>query len=69
MKKKNIIIIISVIVLAVLSIFTLLILMSKNKKSVDENVLYEEKIGNVCVGLTAYEMKLVLEKMKEMNWR
>ena len=43
MKKKNIIIIISVIVLAVLSIFTLLILMSKNKKPVDENVLYEEK--------------------------
>ena len=43
MKKKNIIIIISVIVLAVLSIFTLLIFMSKNKKPVDEKVLYEEK--------------------------
>lgn len=55
MKKKNIIIIISVIVLAVLSIFTLLILMSKNKKSVDENVLYEEKIGNVTYRFTKYD--------------
>ena len=55
MKKKNIIIIISVIVLAVLSIFTLLILMSKNKKPVDEKVLYEEKIGNVTYRFTKYD--------------
>ena len=55
MKKKNIIIIISVIVLTVLSIFTLLILMSKNKNPVDENVLYEEKIGNVTYRFTKYD--------------
>ena len=38
-------------------------------QSYDKDLFDEEKIGNVCVGLTAYEMKLVLEKMKEMNWR
>lgn len=37
-------------------------------QSYDENLMDEKKIGNTCVGLTIYEMKLVLKKMKKMGW-
>ena len=26
-------------------------------------------LGNICVGLTAYEMELCLEKIKQMGWK
>ena len=29
----------------------------------------EKKIGNTCVGLTMYETKLCLRKMKQMGWK
>lgn len=55
MKKKNVIIIVSVIVLAILFVLTVLILMSKNKAAVDGNVLYEEKIGNIAYRFMKYD--------------
>lgn len=33
------------------------------------NLMDEKKIGNTCVGLTMYEMKLALKKMKKMGWK
>lgn len=38
-------------------------------QSYDKDLMDEEKIGNICVGLTAYEMKLCLRKMKEKRWK
>lgn len=37
-------------------------------QSYDPNLMDEKKIGNTCVGLTMYEMKLCIKKMKEMGW-
>lgn len=33
--------------------------------SYDKDTFDNKKIGNVCVGLTGYEMKLALKKMKQ----
>lgn len=33
--------------------------------SYDKDSFDDKKIGNVCVGLTGYEMKLALKKMKQ----
>lgn len=38
-------------------------------QSYDENLMDEKRIGNTCVGLTMYEMKLCLRKMKEMKMK
>ena len=38
-------------------------------QSYDVNLMDEKKIGNTCVGLTMYEMKLCLKKMKQMGWK
>lgn len=38
-------------------------------QSYDKNLIDEKKIGNTCVGLTMYEMKLCLKKMKQMGWK
>ena len=38
-------------------------------QSYDKNLMDEKKIGNTCVGLTMYEMKLCLKKMKQMGWK
>lgn len=36
--------------------------------SYDKDLFDEKQIGNCAVGLTYYEMKLVLKKMKEKGW-
>ncbi len=36
-------------------------------QSYDKDLMDEEKIGNVGVGLTGYEMKLFLKKMKQIG--
>ncbi len=38
-------------------------------QSYDPHLMDREKIGNTCVGLTMYEMKLCLKKMKQMGWK
>ena len=38
-------------------------------QSYDNKLFDEKKIGNTCVGLTMYEMKLCLRKMKKMGWK
>lgn len=38
-------------------------------QSCDENLTDTKGIGNTCVGLTMYEMKLCLKKMKQMGWK
>ena len=38
-------------------------------QSYDPNLNDKLGIGNTCVGLTAYEMKLCLQKMKQMGWK
>ncbi len=38
-------------------------------QSYDKDLMDKKKIGNTCVGLTAYEMKLCLRKMKEKGWK
>lgn len=38
-------------------------------QSYDENLLDIKGIGNTCVGLTMYEMKLCIKKMKEKGWK
>ena len=35
--------------------------------SYDKDLIDEKKIGNTCVGLTGYEMKLFLTKMKKLG--
>ena len=37
-------------------------------QSYDINLVDTKGIGNTCVGLTMYEMKLFLKKMKKMGW-
>lgn len=36
-------------------------------QSYDADLMDEKKIGNTCVGLTGYEMKLFLKKMKQID--
>lgn len=36
-------------------------------QSYDPDLMDEKKIGNTCVGLTGYEMKLFLKKMKQID--
>ena len=38
-------------------------------QSYDADLMDEKKIGNTCVGLTMYEAKLCVKKMKEMGWK
>lgn len=38
-------------------------------QSYDKCLMDEKKIGNICVGLTMYEIKLCLKKMKQMGWK
>ena len=38
-------------------------------QSYDENLMDAKGIGNTCVGLTMYEMKLCIKKMKQMGWK
>lgn len=37
-------------------------------QSYDKGLFDEKLTGNICVGLTYYEMKLVLKKMKQKKW-
>lgn len=37
--------------------------------SYDVNLSDEKGIGNTSVGLTMYEMKLCIKKMKQMGWK
>lgn len=36
-------------------------------QSYDPDLMDEKKVGNTCVGLTGYEMKLFLKKMKQIG--
>lgn len=38
-------------------------------QSYDENLMDSKGIGNTCVGLTMYEIKLCYKKMKQMGWK
>ena len=38
-------------------------------QSYDPYLMDEQNIGNTCVGLTMYEMKLCIKKMKQMGWK
>lgn len=38
-------------------------------QSYDKHLSDAQGIGNTCVGLTMYEMKLCLKKMREMGWK
>lgn len=38
-------------------------------QSYDPNLFDNKTIGNTCVGLSMYEIKLCLKKMKEMGWK
>lgn len=38
-------------------------------QSYDKNLMDEKKIGNTAVGLTMYEIKLCLKKMKKKGWK
>lgn len=37
-------------------------------QSYDKDLFDTEGVGNTCVGLTYYEMKLVLKKMKQLKY-
>ena len=37
-------------------------------QSYDKDLMDSEKIGNTCVGLTYYEIKLALKKMKQLGY-
>lgn len=37
-------------------------------QSYDKDLFDDKKIGNTCVGLTYYEMKLAMRKMKKKAW-
>lgn len=37
-------------------------------QSYDKELFDDKKIGNTCVGLTYYEMKLAMKKMKKKKW-
>lgn len=36
-------------------------------QSYDRDLMDNKNIGNTCVGLTGYEMKLIIKKMKQMS--
>lgn len=38
-------------------------------QSYDKDLMDQKMIGNTCVGLTYYEMKLALKKMREKGWK
>lgn len=38
-------------------------------QSYDKHRMDNDRIGNLCVGLTMYEMELCLKKMKDMGWK
>lgn len=38
-------------------------------QSYDAELMDEKKIGSTCVGLTMYEAKLCVKKMKQMGWK
>lgn len=38
-------------------------------QSFDSNLIDQENIGSTCVGLSMYEMKLCIKKMKQMGWK
>ena len=38
-------------------------------QSYDKDLFDQKNIGNTCVGLTMYEMKLCIKKMKQMGWK
>ena len=38
-------------------------------QSYDADLMDEKKIGNTGVGLTMYEAKLCIKKMKQMGWK
>ena len=38
-------------------------------QSYDKNLFDKKCVGNTCVGLTMYETKLCLKKMKQMGWK
>lgn len=38
-------------------------------QSYDKHLTDDKKIGNTCVGLTMYEAKLCIKKMKQMGWK
>ena len=38
-------------------------------QSCDKDLMDSKRIGNTCVGLTMYEMKLCIKKMKQMGWK
>ena len=38
-------------------------------QSYDADLMDEQKIWNTCVGLTMYEAKLCIKKMKQMGWK
>lgn len=38
-------------------------------QSYDRELFDSKCIGNTCVGLTYYEMKLVMKKMRQKGWR
>jgi hypothetical protein len=38
-------------------------------QSYDKNLFDTKKIGNTCVGLSMYEVKLCLKKMKKLGWK
>ena len=38
-------------------------------QSYDKNLTDNKKIGNTCVGLSMYEAKLCIKKMKQMGWK
>jgi hypothetical protein len=38
-------------------------------QSYDKDLMDQEMIGNTCVGLTCYEMKLALRKMRQKGWK
>lgn len=38
-------------------------------QSYDKDLMDKKNMGNTCVGLTMYETKLCLKKMKEKGWK
>lgn len=38
-------------------------------QSYDKDLYDAQNIGNTCVGLTYYEMKLAMKKMKKKGWK
>ena len=38
-------------------------------QSYDLNLMDDKRIGNTCVGITMYEAKLCIKKMRQMGWK